>query len=115
MQRHRSARQPDLFEGLGNAGTQEAPPEDFIARIRDELTLTLARVCDAATLPWRDLTAATLAELRFNSIAGWLPVDEAAALRANFQREIDRLYVVAEVSPEALSAPACPTRPHEAS
>ena len=115
MQRHRSARQPDLFEGVGNAGIQEAPPEDFIARIRNELTLTLAQVRDAAALPWRDLTAATLAELRFRSIAGWLPVDEAAALRAKFQREIDRLYAVAEASPEASSAPACPIRPHEAS
>ena len=46
----------------------------------------------AAALPWKDLTAATLAELRFDSIAGWLPHDEAAALRAEFHRELDRLY-----------------------
>jgi hypothetical protein len=42
--------------------------------------------------PWKDLTAATLAELRFDSIAGWLPQDETAALRAEFHRELDRLY-----------------------
>ena len=46
----------------------------------------------AATLPWPDLTKATLAELRFNSIAGWLPDEEAAALRAAFEAEMVRLY-----------------------
>ena len=39
---------------------------------------------------------ATLAELRFNSIAGWLPDDEASALRVSFKRETNRLYAVAE-------------------
>jgi hypothetical protein len=32
-----------------------------------------------------------LAELRSDSIAGWLPKDEAVALRAEFYRELDRL------------------------
>jgi hypothetical protein len=54
----------------------------------------LARVRDAAGLPWKDLTAATLAELRFDSITGWLPEDEAIALRAEFHRELDRLYAI---------------------
>jgi hypothetical protein len=45
-------------------------------------------------LPRKDLTTATLAELRFDSIAGWLPEDEAATLRASFHRELDRLYAV---------------------
>ena len=74
----------------------EAPPLDFIARVRDELTDTLARVREAVALPWKDLTAATLAELRFNSIAGWLPPGEASALRAAFQSEMNRLYLIAE-------------------
>lgn len=51
---------------------------------------------EAPALPWKDLTAATLAELRFNSIAGWLPDDEASALRISFQREMTRLYAAAE-------------------
>ena len=42
-----------------------------------------------------------LAELRFNSIAGWLPEDEASALRAAFQCEINRLYIIAEAGDEA--------------
>jgi hypothetical protein len=60
----------------------------------------LARVREAAALPWKDLTAATLAELRFNSIAGWLPEDEASASRGAFQCEINRLYLIAEADDE---------------
>jgi hypothetical protein len=40
-------------------------------------------------------TAAPLAELRFNLIAGRLPNDEASALRLSFQREMNRLYAAA--------------------
>ena len=99
MRNHRSARQPDLFEAQSDL--LEPPPADFVARIRDELTGTLARVREAAALPWKDLTAATLAELRFNSIAGWLPDDEASALRAGFRREMARLYAFADTGDNA--------------
>ena len=44
---------------------------------------------------------ATLAELRFDSIAGWLSQDEAAALRAEFHRELDRLYALLSPSDAA--------------
>lgn len=97
MRNQRPLYQGDLFGAAGEtlqAGF-EPPPSDFILRIRDELLATLARVREANALPWRDLTAATLAELRFNSIAGWLPDEEAAALRADFQREMHRLYDIA--------------------
>ncbi len=60
--------------------------------MRAELTATLARVRGAGFLPWPDLTQTTLAELRFKSIAGWLPEDEAASLRAAFEVEMARLY-----------------------
>ncbi len=70
---------------------QEAPPE-LVERVRAELTATLARVQAAEALPWPDLTQTTLAELRFNSIAGWLPEDEGASLRAAFAAEMSRLY-----------------------
>jgi hypothetical protein len=46
----------------------------------------------AELLLWPDLTRTTLAELRFNSIARWLPEDEAAALRQEFDAEMARLY-----------------------
>jgi hypothetical protein len=90
--------QPDLFADQQRADDHpappalEPPPPDFVARIRDELEATLRTVKDAATLPWPDLTRATLAELRFHSIARWLPEAEAAALRAAFEREMARLY-----------------------
>ena len=96
MARFRSGDQPDLFANAGDIQPAEAPPSEFLARIRDELTGTLARVREAAALPWKDLTAATLAELRFNSIAGWLPQDEASSLRAAFHSEMNRLYIMAE-------------------
>jgi hypothetical protein len=54
-----------------------------------------------AALPWRDLTTATLEELRFNSIAGWLPENEASALRDAFQCEINRLYLITEADDNA--------------
>jgi hypothetical protein len=105
---YRSHHQPDLFQptrspynGGYAALLREPPPADFIERIRRELNDTLAMARDAAALPWRDLTAATLAELRFHSVAGWLPDDEAKALRVCFQHEMRRLYHIAERGAEA--------------
>jgi hypothetical protein len=46
----------------------------------------------AELLPWPDLTRTALAELRFNSIARWLPDAEAAELRSAFDAEMGRLY-----------------------
>jgi hypothetical protein len=106
----RSARQPDLFgpsqsspEPGYAALLQEPPPADFIERIRGELNSTLALAREATTMPWRDLTVATLAELRFKSIAGWLPADEARALRESFAVEMTRLWEIVER--EAAEAP----------
>lgn len=68
------------------------PPPDFLARLRAELGATLARAEAAEALPWPDLTAATLAELRFRGILHWLPQGEAEALRARFDAAMHRLY-----------------------
>jgi len=93
-----SSSQPDLFAEPRSAGGEyasvsfEDAPPDFIARIRSELEATLIKVQQASLLPWPDLTQATLAELRFNSVAGWLPEAEALSLRARFETEIARLY-----------------------
>jgi hypothetical protein len=90
--------QYDLFAeeppepGQAAAVLVEAPPPDFVARIRAELETTLHRVRTSTSLPWPDLTRATLAELRFHSISGWLPDGEAAALRDAFTAEMARLY-----------------------
>ena len=76
------------------------PPPDFVARIRRELEATLLNVQGAATLPWPDLTRAMLAELRFHSIARWLPDEEAADLRVAFEAEMARLYDSEEPPPQ---------------
>jgi hypothetical protein len=91
-----SWRQADLFSSSETRVQKEPMPAAFVERIRTELVGTLARARAADTMPWGDLTAATLAELRFNSIAGWLPTDEANALREDFGREMIRLYEIAE-------------------
>ena len=91
-----TSTQIDLFAELAPASGPEAVvfevTPDFVARIRAELNDTLQLVRTAELLPWPDLTKTTLAELRFNSIARWLPEDEAAALRQAFDVEMARLY-----------------------
>jgi hypothetical protein len=94
-------RQADLFAPRGDLfdapprGRAEPPPPDFLARIRAELGATLARAEAAEALPWPDLTAATLAELRFRGILHWLPGAEAAELRSRFEAAMRRLYAAA--------------------
>ncbi len=99
MTHDRFARQPDLFapqtdlfDGRTNVVDEEPPPDDFIQRIRDELNATLALAQAAETFPWPDATRTLLTEMRFKSIAGWLPAVEADALRAAFAAEMARLY-----------------------
>jgi hypothetical protein len=115
MPSSQSPRQRDLFEvaqpafGRGYASLlQEPPPADFIERIRNELVGTLAMARGAVRMPWRDLTAATLAELRFNSITNWLPASEGEALRESFNREMARLWAAA--ASEAQELPQEPAR-----
>lgn len=77
----------------------EMPPE-FVAMVRDELLATLETARRAERLPWPDLTRATLAELRFRSMSRYLPDDEAAALWAAFDAELDRLHAAEEAAVE---------------
>lgn len=91
-----ASSQTDLFAELAPpdtpARTEFQVTPAFVARIRGELNETLALVRDAELLPWPDLTRTTLAELRFNSLARWLPEAEAARLRDAFEIEMTRLY-----------------------
>lgn len=111
MHQARLGMQADLFDMApgdapaarpGHGGLAEPPDAAFVDGVRQELTATLARVRAAAdALPWRDLTAAYLAELRFRSISRWLPAAEAARLVASFDAELDRLYAVLAAAPDA--------------
>jgi hypothetical protein len=105
--------QLDLFANEQTPGEERAPiqlekpPPDFVARVRGELETTLQAVRQAESLPWPDLTRATLAELRFHSIARWLPEQEAARLREAFEAEMERLY---RVEDDRRSTPSTSTR-----
>ena len=91
-------QQLDLFGGSDRASAEsgrgmiEPPDAEFVERIRQELLATLALVREATYLPWANLTSSTLAEMRFKSIAGWLPQPEADSLRDLFEAELVRIY-----------------------
>ena len=85
--------QPDLFDGGAEPYDDPKGRAELVTRFRVELADTLARTRAArGALPWANLTAATIAELRFMSISTWLPHDEGEALRVAFQAELTRLY-----------------------
>lgn len=100
MARHRNSAQQDLFAPHADApgfdlDDEEFVDAEFIQRIRDEVTATLAKAKGAARLPWRDLTQTMVTEMRFHSIAQtWLPAEESARLREEFAAEMLRLYAV---------------------
>lgn len=89
----RAAPQADLFAG------EPAPPRraamDFPAEARARLTRILAEARAAATLPWSERDLA-MWEILFPQMAGWLPDDEAARLRSEFARELERLKAQGE-------------------
>ena len=70
----------DMYPRFGSEPVTAAP-DDFVDRIGAELLVTLATAEAAAVLPWNTLTKAHLTEMRFHSIANWLPRDEASSLR----------------------------------
>ncbi|MGA9867122.1 MAG: hypothetical protein WBQ75_11875 [Acetobacteraceae bacterium] len=92
----RFAAQSDLFADPGRDMT-DPMEQEFVENIREELLTTLALARGAETLPWRDLTQATLAELHFNSVARYLPEAETERLRAEFAVEMARLWAAEAV------------------
>ena len=87
-------RQPDLFARQGDLfhpAPQPLPAAD-VERIRQKLLATLALVRGAEFQPWADLTRMTLEEISFRSMCDHLPPAEAAAMRAAFETEMDRIY-----------------------
>lgn len=86
--------QPPRGNNDAAAGVTFVPDAAFVDRIRRELTATLAMVRAADALPWPDLTQMTLAEMRYRSIARYLPEEEAAQLRSDFDAEMMRIYEI---------------------
>ena len=87
-------RQPDLF-------ISETPPEDFEDRpartysadpnqVRAHLHRILGEVRAAEHMPWAPKTALHYRTI-FPQMTNWLPDDEAAQLRIEFEAELERL------------------------
>ncbi len=86
-----SASQADLF---GPSGGAEPPSEEVVALIRARLHATLALVKAAETMPWTDRLAIIREDNAFRFGKDALPPAEGAALWAEFDAEMDRLYAV---------------------
>jgi hypothetical protein len=87
-------RQPDLFLAEPQPGLLEDRPEKkYVAdpdKIRRELHALLAEMCRAQSMPWDERTL-RLHQIVFPQMGNWLPEDEAAQLRLEFETVLERL------------------------
>lgn len=87
-----SASQADLFGTSSRAA--EPPSDEVVALIRARLHATLALVKGAEAMPWTDRLAIIREDNAFRFGKDALPPAEGAALWAEFDVEMDRLYAV---------------------
>jgi len=87
-----SASQADLFGTQSRTG--EPPGDEIVALIRARLHATLALVKVAPVMPWTDRLAIIREDNAFRFGKDALPQAEGAALWAEFDAEMDRLYAV---------------------
>jgi tRNA nucleotidyltransferase/poly(A) polymerase len=89
-----SPRQGDLFgnEQADQSGEDFETPEYHAdpEKVREELNKILAEARAARTMPW-DARRASLYRTIFPQMTNWLPEDEGAQLRFEFETEIARL------------------------
>ena len=90
-----SSRQPDLFEDPAQADLfgEDSPTPVYRAdpdTVRQELYKLLAEARAARTMP-RDAKRVTLYQTIFPQMTNWLPAEEAAQLRFEFEAEMQRL------------------------
>ena len=84
--------QADLF---GNPPRgDEQPSDEIVAIVRGRLHATLALVKSAKTMPWADQLAIIREDNAFRFGKDLLPPAEGAALWAEFNVEMDRLYAL---------------------
>lgn len=87
-----SESQPDLF---GSASpVREQPSEEIVTLVRSRLHATLALVKAAETMPWTDQLTIIREDNAFRFGKEVLPPAEGAALWAEFDAEMDRLYSI---------------------
>lgn len=78
----------DLFARKAEIAPNPYTPEPDNIRVRLELMLAEVRAADA--MPWEPSKARMYQNI-FPQMTNWLPDDEAERLKAEFQREIERL------------------------
>jgi hypothetical protein len=84
--------QPDLFPDP--AGRGEPPSDDIVALVRQRLNAALTLVKAAQAMPWTDQLAIIREDNAFRLAKDLLPPAEGAALWAEFDAEMDRLYAI---------------------
>jgi hypothetical protein len=90
-----SSRQRDLFQDdqPANLFGEDSPTPEYRAdpdTVRQELYKILAEARAARTIPW-DAKRATLYRTIFPQMTNWLPEEEGAQLRFEFETELARL------------------------
>ena len=90
-----SSRQRDLFQDDEQADLfgEDSPTPEYRAdpdAVRQELYKILAEARAAQTMPW-DARRAALYRTIFPQMTNWLPEDESAQLRFEFETELARL------------------------
>ncbi len=93
-----SASQADLFGTPSRIGEQ--PSDEIVALVRARLHATLALVKSADAMPWTDRLAIIREDNAFRFGKDVLPPAEGAALWAEFDAAMDRLYAVMNAGKE---------------
>ncbi len=76
------------------------PSDEIVALVRCRLHATLALVKSASAMPWPDQFAIIREDNAFRFGKDMLPPDEGAALWAEFDAEMNRLYAVMNAGKE---------------
>ena len=87
-----SVSQADLFGNTPHAG--DPPSAEIVAIVRARLHAALALVKGAEAMPWPDQQSVIREDNAFRFGKDVLPPAEGAALWAEFDAEMDRLYAV---------------------
>jgi hypothetical protein len=80
--------QPDLFAGMETPQPVSYAPDPAVVRRR--LVAVLEQARSAESMPW-DGKRTQFWQTVFPQMANWLPEEEAAQLRFEFARELERL------------------------
>ena len=94
-----SAAQADLFGTPSHHSAQ--PDAEIVALVRARLRVTLALVKSADAMPWPDQLAIIREDNAFRFGKDVLPRAEGAALWAEFDAEMNRLYTIMNAGKEA--------------